>query len=86
MKLASLRHGRDGDLVVVSSDLARCIAVPHVAYTMQGALDAWHETAPRLMRVYELLNEGDAEGAKPVQPNARLPFRAPINGRTGRPI
>jgi fumarylacetoacetate (FAA) hydrolase len=65
MKLASLRHGRDGTLVVVSSDLAHYIAVPHIAFTLQGALDAWHETAPRLMRVYELLNEGEAEGAKP---------------------
>jgi fumarylacetoacetate (FAA) hydrolase len=65
MKLASLRHGRDGTLVVVSNDLAHCIVVPHIAFTLQGALDAWHETAPRLMRVYELLNEGEAEGAKP---------------------
>ena len=65
MKLASLRHGRDGVLVVVSCDLARYVAVPHIAPTLQTALDAWHETAPRLMRVYELLNEGEAEGAKP---------------------
>jgi len=65
MKLASLKRGRDGALVVVSTDLTRCIAVPHIAPTLQHALDHWHETASRLMRVYELLNEGDAEGAMP---------------------
>ena len=65
MKLASLRQGRDGTLVVVSCDLGRCVAVPHIAPTLQYAMDEWHETAPRLMRVYELLNDGEAEGAKP---------------------
>jgi fumarylacetoacetate (FAA) hydrolase len=65
MKLASLRHGRDGALIVVGNDLTQYIAVPHIAFTLQRALDEWHETAPRLMRVYELLNEGEAEGAKP---------------------
>lgn len=68
MKLASLKHGRDGMLVVVSRDLARAVAVPHIAPTLQRALDDWHHTAPRLMRVYELLNEGEAEGAKPFEP------------------
>ena len=28
MKLASLKHGRDGRLVVVSKDLKTCVAVP----------------------------------------------------------
>lgn len=64
MKLASLRHGRDGMLVVVSRDLERQVPVPHIAPTLQRALDDWHHAAPRLMRVYELLNEGDAEGAR----------------------
>ncbi len=64
MKLASLRHSRDGTLVVVSRDLGQCVAVPHIAPTLQHALDAWHGTAPRLMRVYELLNAGDADGAQ----------------------
>ncbi len=62
MKLASLKHGRDGRLVVVSSDLKTCVTVPHIALTLQSALDNWHECASRLMRVYELLNEEKAEG------------------------
>jgi len=68
MKLASLRHGRDGQLVVVSRDLSRCVAVPHIAPTLQRAMDEWVHLAPRLMRVYEILNDGDADGAKPFNP------------------
>jgi fumarylacetoacetate (FAA) hydrolase len=65
MKLASLKHGRDGMLVVVSRDLSRCVAVPRIAHTLQAAMDNWAEAAPRLMRVYDLLNEGPAAGEKP---------------------
>ena len=37
MKLATLRTGsRDGELVVVSRDLARCVAVPEIARTLQA--------------------------------------------------
>ena len=68
MKLASLKHGRDGALVVVSRDLTRCVAVPHIAPTLQHAMDHWRDAAPRLMRVYDLLNEGSADGAKPFDP------------------
>jgi fumarylacetoacetate (FAA) hydrolase len=68
MKLASLRHGRDGQLVVVSRDLSRCVAVPHIAPTLQRAMDEWTHLAPRLMRVYEILNDGDADGAKRFDP------------------
>ena len=69
MKLASLKHGRDGALVVVSRDLSRCVAVPHVAMTLQHALDHWAETEPRLAQVYDLLNEGKAEGEKLFDPS-----------------
>jgi fumarylacetoacetate (FAA) hydrolase len=65
MKLASLKSGRDGALVVVSRDLSRCVAVPHIAMTMQHALDHWSEAAPRLTRVYDLLNEGTVDGERP---------------------
>jgi fumarylacetoacetate (FAA) hydrolase len=68
MKLASLRHGRDGMLVVVARDLQSYVAVPHIADTLQHALDDWHHAAPRLMRVYDLLNENAADGAKPFRP------------------
>ncbi len=66
MKLASLKHGRDGRLVVVSRDLARCIAVPEIAATMQEALDRWEALAPRLQQVSEALNAGRQGEAFPV--------------------
>lgn len=48
MKLASLKSGRDGHLVVVSNDLAWYADAAHIAPTLQGALDEWSEVAPRL--------------------------------------
>jgi fumarylacetoacetate (FAA) hydrolase len=67
MKLASLKHGRDGALHVVSRDLKTCVPAGHIAPTLQTAIDAWHDTAPRLMRVFDLLNEDKADGARPFQ-------------------
>src|SRR5215471_8680034 len=58
MKLASLKHGRDGRLVVVSRDLSLAIDVPHVAPTLQSALDDWDRIAPRLREISEHLNAG----------------------------
>src|SRR5882724_13680143 len=58
MKLASLKGGRDGALVVVSRDLARAVEVPHVSLTLQAALDDWNRAAPKLASVYDALNGG----------------------------
>ena len=65
MKLASLRHGRDGRLAVVSRDLKNCVAVPGIAPTLQSALDGWADIAPQLEEVSALLNRGQADGAHP---------------------
>jgi len=75
MKLASLKTGgRDGALVVVSRDLARCRPVPEIAATLQAALDDWERTAPRLRQVYEALNGGAAgQPFVPAQCHAPLP-------------
>ncbi len=48
MKLASLKSGRDGQLVVVSDDLAWYADASHIAPTMQAALDNWEHDAPLL--------------------------------------
>jgi fumarylacetoacetate (FAA) hydrolase len=48
MKLASLKSGRDGHLVVVSRDLAWYADAAHIVPTLQRALDDWDEFAPRL--------------------------------------
>jgi fumarylacetoacetate (FAA) hydrolase len=48
MKLASLKQGRDGRLVVVSDDLAWCADASHIAPTLQAALDDWDHAEPLL--------------------------------------
>src|SRR5271157_5710069 len=48
MKLASLRQGRDGRLVVVSRDLTRAVLAGPVAPTLQTALEDWAHVAPQL--------------------------------------
>ncbi|HEY4112556.1 MAG TPA: fumarylacetoacetate hydrolase family protein [Rhizomicrobium sp.] len=68
MKLGSWKGGRDGALVVVSRDLQRCVSVEHIASTLQQALDDWAHTAPRLARVYDLLNEEHVPGERPFDP------------------
>jgi len=62
MKLASLKHGRDGKLVVVSRDLKRMTSAGDVAPTLQAALDDWAGALPRLRALYESLNSGAIEG------------------------
>jgi fumarylacetoacetate (FAA) hydrolase len=58
MKLASLKQGRDGRLVVVSSDLTRATDAFFIAPTLQAALDDWERLAPRLMDLAEQLEHG----------------------------
>lgn len=58
MKLASLMHGRDGRLVVVSKDLTRATDAFPVVATMQAALDDWGRHAPRLADLAEGLEHG----------------------------
>jgi fumarylacetoacetate (FAA) hydrolase len=63
MKLASLKQGRDGLLVVVSRDLTRALKVPAIATTLQAALDDWARTRPQLDAVYQRLNDGLEQGS-----------------------
>src|SRR5262245_28152966 len=58
MKLASLRHGRDGRLVVVSDDLAWYAHAGPEVPTLQAALDDWAHAAPRLRALSEGVNAG----------------------------
>ena len=68
MKLASLRSGRDGRLIVVSRDLTRAIAVPDIAPTLQAALDEWAEVAPKLTERAAALEADKAGDAFPFNP------------------
>jgi len=69
MKLASLRHGRDGQLVVVDTALKNAVKVPEIAPTLQNALDHWELVAPRLQAVFESLCKGKAPNAFPFDPH-----------------
>lgn len=62
MKLASLKSGRDGHLIVVSDDLAWCVDAAAIAPTLQAALDNWGETLPQLEALAAFLRHG--EGAR----------------------
>ena len=63
MKLATLNQGRDGQLIVVSRDLARAVRVPQIAATLQQAIENWGALAPRLDAVYAELNGGQVADA-----------------------
>lgn len=61
MKLASLKFGRDGHLIVVSKDLKKAVSVGEIASTLQDALDRWDETEPLLKKAYDSLNKGEGD-------------------------
>ncbi|MET0294507.1 MAG: fumarylacetoacetate hydrolase family protein, partial [Phenylobacterium sp.] len=58
MKLASLKNGRDGHLVVVSRDLAWFTDADVIAPTLQAALDDWERCEPMLRGLAEGLEHG----------------------------
>jgi len=58
MKLASMPHGRDGRLVLVSKDLAWYTPADHLVPTLQAALDDWDRHAPLLEALATELEHG----------------------------
>jgi fumarylacetoacetate (FAA) hydrolase len=64
MKLASYDNGRrDGQLMLVSRDLTKAVAVPAIAHTLQQLLDSWDLLNPQLVELYDALNEGLMDNA-----------------------
>ena len=61
MKLASLKNGRDGHLVVVSNDLTNYTSAASVAPTLQAALDDWSNARPALEALAKDLEAGGGE-------------------------
>ncbi|MDH3490983.1 MAG: fumarylacetoacetate hydrolase family protein [Gammaproteobacteria bacterium] len=61
MKLASLKNGRDGRLVVVSRDLTRCLPADDIASTLQSALDDWKKKCPALEALSAQLEAGEGD-------------------------
>ena len=62
MKLASIKQGRDGQLVVVNSLMQRYVSVADIAPTLQTALDNWSCCKDQLLAVYQQLESGELEG------------------------
>jgi fumarylacetoacetate (FAA) hydrolase len=71
MKLATLRSGsRDGQLVVVSRDLTRCLPVMPIA-TLQSTLDEWGAISTTLQVFSDRVNASD-KGTMLFDPKACL--------------
>lgn len=49
----------------MSRDLKRATAVPHIATTLQAALDEWERSAPRLTQAFEQLERDNDRGVFP---------------------
>jgi fumarylacetoacetate (FAA) hydrolase len=74
MKLASLKGGRDGRLVVVSQDLAWYSPADRIALTLQAALDDWDRCEPELRGLAESLEHGSVPKARFHENDAASPL------------
>lgn len=60
MRLATLANGqRDGELVVVDRGATRCVPVPHIAPTLQRAMDGWRQVRAELEAVASALERAE---------------------------
>lgn len=74
MKLASLKEGRDGHLVVVSRDLTRYTSAEAAAATLQDALDDWSRVAPYLAEIADGLEKNPSMGERFRERNVASPL------------
>lgn len=74
MKLATLKSGRDGKLVVVSKDLSRFVTAESIAPTMQYALDNWSSASPKLAELAAQLESDQNMGEVFHQDDAHSPL------------
>lgn len=54
---------------MVSRDLRRATAVPHIATCLQAALDDWSRSAPRLQQAFQQLERDNDRGVFPFDAN-----------------
>ena len=76
MKLATRPNGTaDGQLVVVSQDLRRCVSAESIAPNLQSAIENWLVTSSELGALYAQLEGGhlDADSFDPLDALAPLP-------------
>lgn len=73
MKLASYRDGsRDGQLIVVSTDLSTAHYATGIATRLQQVLDDWNFLSPQLETLAQTLDHGKARHAFPFDPRLCL--------------
>lgn len=58
MRLGSLQEGRDGRLILISSDFSRYAETGPIAPTLQQALDHWHHVEADLRALADRLDDG----------------------------
>lgn len=68
MKLASLKNGRDGQLVVVNNALTSMVSAAQIAPTLQFALDNWSDVSSQLAETANKLESGEIQG-EAFEPN-----------------
>lgn len=75
MKIGTRDNGtRDGELMVVSRDLQRCLPAGPDEATLQDALDHWDETRPHLLRIADMLEKDASLGSKTADQTWRSPL------------
>lgn len=75
MKLGTRDNGtRDGELMVVSRDLQRCLPAGPDFTTLQDTLDHWDETQPHLQRIADMIEKDRALGSKTSDQTWRSPL------------
>ena len=62
MKLASLKQGRDGQLVPVNSTMELYVSAASIAPTLQAALDNWANVKDQLQALSDQLDNGNLKG------------------------
>lgn len=74
MKLASLKEGRDGALVIVSLDLTSMVSAQDIAPTLQAALDDWENVHTKLTTRYQALESGQLNAQSFLQKDCASPL------------
>lgn len=75
MKFGTRDNGtRDGELMVVSRDLQRCLPAGPDVTTLQDALDHWDETLPHLQKISSMLEQDAQLGSKTADQTWRSPL------------
>jgi fumarylacetoacetate (FAA) hydrolase len=77
MKLGTIKSkSRDGELVVVSDNLAKAVRVSHIVSSLREAIEQWEIVKAPLENVYGRLNKGNFDDAfdfDPLQACAPMP-------------